>query len=35
LKEKREAEYYKHQLKIEHELVDEINNGRAASRVGS
>lgn len=35
LKEKREAEYYKKQLKIEHDLVDEINNARAASHVGS
>ncbi|HAK47532.1 MAG TPA: flagellar export protein FliJ [Spirochaeta sp.] len=36
LKEKREAEYYKQQLKIEHDLVDEINNARAVtqSRVG-
>lgn len=32
LKEKREAEYYKKQNKIEHDLVDEINNARAASR---
>ena len=32
LKEKRENEYYKMQLKIEHDMVDEINNGRAASR---
>ncbi len=33
LKEKREAEYYKEQLKIEHNLIDEINNGRAANRM--
>lgn len=32
LKEKRELEYYKHQRKIEHEMIDEINNGRAANR---
>ena len=32
LKEKREAEYYKQQMKIEHDLGDEINNARAASR---
>ena len=32
LKEKREAEYYKQQIKIEHDLIDEINNARAASR---
>ena len=31
LKEKRAKEYYKEQLKIEHEMIDEINNGRAAS----
>ncbi len=31
LKEKREKEYYKKQLKNEHELIDEINNGRAAA----
>ena len=29
LKEKREAEYYKEQMKIEHDLIDEINNARA------
>lgn len=32
LKEKREAEYYKQQIKIEHDLLDEMNNGRAANR---
>lgn len=32
LKEKREAEYYKEQQKIEFNIVDEINNGRAAGR---
>jgi flagellar FliJ protein len=31
LKEKREREYYKEQLDIEHNLIDEINNGRAAA----
>ena len=31
LKEKREKEYYKEQLKIEHNMIDEINNGRAAA----
>ena len=35
LKEKREAEYYRHQLKIEHDQIDEINNGRAANRANS
>ena len=35
LKEKREAEYYKHQLKIEHDQIDEINNGRAANNANS
>ncbi|MBI9105133.1 MAG: flagellar export protein FliJ [Spirochaetales bacterium] len=32
LKEKREHEYYKKQLKIEFNEVDEINNSRAAGR---
>ncbi|MDC7228574.1 MAG: flagellar FliJ family protein [Spirochaetales bacterium] len=32
LKEKREAEYYKDQLKKEHDQIDEINNARAAGR---
>ena len=32
LKEKREAEYYKKQIKVEHDMLDEINNGRAANR---
>ncbi len=31
LREKREQEFYREQLKIEHNLIDEINNGRAAA----
>jgi flagellar FliJ protein len=34
LKEKREREYYKEQLKIEFNVVDEINNSRAAGSSG-
>jgi len=33
LKEKREREYYKEQQKIEFNVVDEINNSRAAGRM--
>ena len=34
LREKREAEYYKEQQKIEFNVVDEINNSRAVERPG-
>lgn len=34
LREKREREYYKEQQKIEFNVVDEINNSRAAGRSG-
>ena len=34
LREKREKEYYKEQIKTEFNVIDEINNGRAAAGTG-